>query len=247
MRLPINLSSLSAARLGTAWQVPAPPGRAWRVTARQHKGPFGAERKRQMHIARVTLRSKTPYSQSRNIDPLEHPAKPKETKDAYEERTWSKRLHVDSNGYVFIPPTAFENAIREAAKRLAISVPGKGKTLYSKYFEAGIQIPEGITLSVKAEDVKGERLFVPSDGKPGGGKRVYKRFPRIDSWSGGLTIYIFDDIIPESVFRRVLESSGDLVGIGRFRPQSRGFYGRYSVESFQWIEDGSAALAGAAE
>ncbi len=200
-----------------------------------------------MHIARVTLKSKTPYSQSKNIDPLEFPKKPKETHDAAEERLWRNRMHVDTKGYVVIPQTAFENAIREAAKRLAISVPGKGKTLYSKYFEAGIQIPEGITLPLKAEEVPGERLFVPSDGRAGGGKRVYKRFPRIDEWEGELTIFVFDDLIPESVFRKVLESSGSLVGIGRFRPQSRGFYGRYTVESFSWIEDGDSAVEAAAE
>jgi hypothetical protein len=200
-----------------------------------------------MHIARVTLKSSTPYSQSRNIDPLEFPKRAKETHDAAEERLWRNRLHVDPSGHVFIPPTAFENAIREAAKRLAISVPGKGKTLYSKYFEAGIQVPDGITLSIKADDVPGERLFVPSDGRPGGGRRVYKKFPRINAWEGDLTIYVFDDIINEAVFRKVLESSGQLVGIGRFRPQSRGFYGRYTVESFSWIDDGESAIDGAAE
>ncbi len=194
-----------------------------------------------MHIATAKLRALTPYSQSKNIDPLEFPKRAKETHDAAEERLWPNRMHVDSAGRVFIPPTAFENAIREAAKRLAISVPGKGKTLYSKYFEAGIQIPEGITLNVKAVDVPGERLFVPSDGRPGGGRRVYKRFPRIDDWSGTLTIYVFDDLIPRDVFRKVLESSGSLVGIGRFRPQNRGYYGRYSVEAFTWVEDGETA------
>jgi hypothetical protein len=198
-----------------------------------------------MHIAKVKLASATPYSQSKNIDPLDFPKKPKETHDAAEERLWRNRLHVNADGNVFIPPTAFENAIREAAKRLAISVPGKGKTLYSKYFEAGIQVPDGITLDLKAEDVPGERLFVPSDGRAGGGKRVYKRFPRIDAWAGDLSIYVFDDLIPEAVFRKVLESSGFLVGIGRFRPQSRGYYGRYTVESFSWIEDGTSELAAA--
>ncbi len=198
-----------------------------------------------MHIARVKLVSGSVYSQSRNIDPMDFPKKPKETHDVAEERLWRNRMHTDAKGYVFIPPTAFENAIREAAKRLAISVPGKGKTLYSKYFEAGIQIPEGITLGILAKDVPGERLFVPSDGRAGGGKRVYKRFPRIESWEGNLTIYVHDDLIPEAVFRKVLESSGQLVGIGRFRPQSRGFYGRYTVDEFSWVEDGDSLVAAA--
>jgi len=190
-----------------------------------------------MHIAKATLKSVSPYSQSKNIDPLEFPRLPKEGPDAAEERLWRERMHVSSNGCVFIPPTAFDNSLKEAAKRLAIPVPGKGgKTLYSKYFEAGIQVAGPIELAVKKDEVKGERLFVPSDGRPGGGKRVYKRFPRIDEWEGELTVFVLDDLIPESVFRKVLESSGGLVGIGRFRPQSRGYYGRYEVTSFSWSD-----------
>ena len=61
------------------------------------------------------------------------------------------------------------------------------------------------------------------------------------------TILVIDDLIPEAVFRKVLESSGQLVGIGRFRPQSRGFYGRYLLESFAWVDNGDSLVAHAAE
>lgn len=199
-----------------------------------------------MKIAKAYLKSTTPYSQSKNIDRSEFPLKPKELPDAYEQRTWRHRMHVTPDGRVEIPSTAFANVIKAAARRLQIQVPGKGKTQYTKYFEAGIAVMDGIVLDVKAEDVSKERLYVPSDGKPGGAKRVYRNFPRIDSWSGTVTYFVLDDMITEQVFSQVLRSAGLLVGIGRFRPENRGFYGRFEVTKIDWIEDGDAVVGAAA-
>lgn len=200
-----------------------------------------------MHIAKCSLKSVTPYSQSKNIDPHEVPKKPKETGDAYEMRTWQHRIHANPDGFVIIPRTAFPNAIKAAARRLQLQVPGKGKTQFTKYFEAGIDVLDDLVLPLKATELPGERLFVPSDGRPGGGKRVYKVFPKIARWDGVVTFYILDDIITEDVFTQVLRSAGLLVGIGRFRPENRGYYGRFAVESVDWIEDGDSVIAAAAE
>lgn len=200
-----------------------------------------------MKIAIVTITGKTPYSQSANIDKEVVPEKSKETKDDYEKRTWRHRMHVTAEGFVEIPSTAITGAVRQAARRLQLQVPGKGKTQYTKYFEAGIDVAGPLVLKVKAADVPHDRLFVPSDGKPGGGKRVWRYFPRVDKWGGEVVFYILDDIITEPVFTQVLRSAGLLVGIGRFRPENRGFYGRFAVDSVKWIEDGEAYIEAAAE
>ncbi len=198
-----------------------------------------------MHIAVATLQSKSPYSQSKNIDKETHPEKPKEGKDDYENRCWRARMHATPDGFVEIPPTAFANTLKMSARRLQIQVPGKGKTQYTKYFEAGVMVAGALKLDILVKDVPRERLFVPSDGVPGSGKRVFRNFPRIDSWGGEVTFYVLDDIITEDVFAKVLRSAGMLVGIGRFRPENRGFYGRFSVESLKWVDDGDAALEAA--
>ena len=200
-----------------------------------------------MKIAITNIVGKTPYSQSANVDKEVHPEKPKESKDDYEKRTWRHRMHVGTGGFVEIPPTALTGSIKSAARRLQIQVPNKGKTQFTKYFEAGIDVAGPLVLTTKGEDVACDRLFVPSDGRPGGGKRVWRYFPRIDKWGGEVTWYVLDDIITESVFTQVLRSAGLLVGIGRFRPENRGFYGRFTVDSVKWIEDGDAAIGAAAE
>jgi len=186
-----------------------------------------------MKIAICKLVSRSPYSQSRHhaTDKLD-----KENSGDYEKRTWRERCNTTDDGHIFIPPMAFANCIKHAAKYLSISVPGEGKTKYTKHFEAGILVTEGLKLPENKEDVKGEWLFVPSDGRRGGTTRVSKCFPLIPEWKGTIKFLIFDNKITEEIFTKVLKEAGQLIGIGRFRPVNYGYYGRFSVEDIKWEE-----------
>lgn len=174
----------------------------------------------------ATLNSVSPYSQGRFHN---EPRLEKEGPDDYEKRTWMKRLHVNEDGKVFIPPMSFKNCLSEAAKYLGMQIPGKGKSTYTKHFEAGVMCSEPLILDITEEQVKGEWLHVPSDGRRGGAKRVLKCFPCVPQWSGDVVFYVFDDTITEEVFRYHLEQAGKFIGIGRFRPRNNGFYGRFAV------------------
>ncbi len=184
-----------------------------------------------MKTAVATLKSVSTYSQSRHYTTEKLS---KEIARDYEARTWRDRLHINDDGHVFIPPMAFKNCISEAAKFLGIQIPGKGKSTYTKHFEAGVLVVDAVVLPIKKEDVSGEWLFVPSDGKRGGGKRVEKCFPVIHEWSGDVTFYVMDETITEDVFEHHLREAGKFIGIGRFRPRNNGFYGRFRVEQIKW-------------
>ena len=103
-------------------------------------------------------------------------------------------------------------------------------------------------LDIKADDVKGETVFVPSSGKRGDGNRVYKTFPKIPSWAGVVEFTIFDHTITEEVFKEHLMQAGQFIGIGRWRPRNNGLYGRFTVEKVVWKENEAikAALTSAA-
>ncbi len=185
-----------------------------------------------MRIATATIKGISPYSQGRA-----HcvPRGDKETADDHERRTWRERLHVnEETGFVFIPPSAFKNMMGEIAKFLSIQIPGKGKSTYTKHFESGVMVVEPLVLPVKKSDVAEERVFVPSDGRQGGGKRVWKHFPVIHKWGGDVPFIITDDAITPDIFLRHLEQAGSSIGIGRFRPRNRGYYGRFAVEKVAW-------------
>ena len=184
-----------------------------------------------MHTATCKLKSVSPYSQSKFIST----EKPRDiTHKDFEEKTWKERCHVNSDGNVFIPPMAFKNCLSEAAKYKSIQIPGKGKSTYTKHFVAGVLVVEPLVLPLTLNDIDGEWLYVPSDGRRGGSKRVAKCFPRINEWSGTVTFLVFDDLIDEETFTTHLRDAGQFIGVGRFRPLNNGYYGRFSVESVEW-------------
>lgn len=121
-----------------------------------------------MKIYKAVVCGKSPYSQSKHH---ETPHLPGEDAPDYERRTWRNRMHVDSDGQVYIPPMQFKNCIAEAAKFLSIPIPGDKKKTYTKHFEAGVMVVTPVPLGIQADDVPGEALFVPSDGRRGGGSR----------------------------------------------------------------------------
>lgn len=186
----------------------------------------------------VTLRSASAYSQSKAYDA---PKKPKETAKDYEERTWQERMHVH-DGQVYIPPMGFKNCLSEAAKFLSEQIPGKGKSTYTKHFEAGVLcLTPGMLENFKGEPieaskVQGEWVFVPSDGVRGSGKRVWKCFPMIYEWQTTIQFKIHDDTVTQSVFDRTMQQAGVLIGLGRWRVRNNGLYGMFTVESINWKE-----------
>lgn len=189
-----------------------------------------------MKRAVCKLKSISPYSQSKHYDVPKINGGRESAKD-YEARTWRERLHVNKDGNVFIPPMAFKNCISEIAKYLSMQIQGQGKKTYTAKFEAGVLVVDALTLPLKKEDVQGQWLFVPSDGKRGGAKRVDKCFPVIPEWEGTVEFVILDEIITEDIFRKHLEEAGKFIGIGYFRPRNNGYWGRFSVENVKWLNE----------
>jgi hypothetical protein len=186
-----------------------------------------------MKIATCTLKSAAPYSQSRAYS-HEVEKLPRETADAYEERTWRNKCHTGPDGRLFIPPMGFKMAVDAAAKALGRQIPGRGKSTYTKFFLSGVLVMEPLVLPLTKEDVGKDRIYANADGVRGSGKRVWRNFPRIDEWTGDVQFHVLADEITEDVFEEHLRQAGAFIGVGRFRPQNGGFYGRYEVAKIKW-------------
>ncbi|MHC4687685.1 MAG: hypothetical protein ACYTEW_25770, partial [Planctomycetota bacterium] len=158
-----------------------------------------------------------------------------ESHDDFEQRTWRERLHVDEKGEVFIPPLALKNTLANVAKFLSETVPGKGKATYTKHFLAGILVVQPLMLGVKGKDVEGVRMHVPSDGRKGGTTRVYKTFPVVQEWQSKTEIILLDPLLvgkPEKV-EEYLIHAGKFIGLLAMRPQTGGYYGRFTIDNFK--------------
>lgn len=190
-----------------------------------------------MRVCTVKLRSATPYSQSRAVDPDEFPKKEKEDAAGYDARLWREKATTNEFGEVCIPAMALKMAVDEAIKRLNIGIPGRGKSTYTKFFVAG-QICDGdVPIGVAKDDLDCITIWANADGVRGSGKRVRRKFPYIKEWVGTARFAILDDVIPTEVFEKALTEAGRLVGIGRFRPEKGGYLGRFFVDGFSWSEE----------
>lgn len=184
-----------------------------------------------MRTVTVTLESTAPYSQSYQHDT---PKLDKETADAHEMRTWREKCTCDENGVMEIPAMGVKQSLDRAAKVLSEQIPGKGKATYTKFFESAVICMRNVSIGVRKDEVPGITINANSDGVRGSGKRVKRRFPQVPSWKGTAEFTILDDTITPDVFERTLTTAGQIVGVGRFRPEKGGLNGRFIPTSFDW-------------
>lgn len=189
-----------------------------------------------MRICEVQFEGVTPYSQSKKVDGDIFPKNEKESADEYDKRLWREKATYNAAGQVCIPAMALKMSTDEAVKRLNLSIPGRGKSTYSKYFVAG-QICEGdVLIGISKDDLEYIDIWANADGVRGSGKRVRRRFPYIQEWTGIARFAILDDVIPSAIFEKAITEAGRLVGIGRFRPEKGGYLGRFKIGGFRWSE-----------
>lgn len=185
-------------------------------------------------VARVKLESAAPYSQSAMHDT---PMFEGEKHDDYDIRTWRNKattVKVDGVDYVAIPGNALVQSMIGFAKYSGEQIEGQGKKTWTAKFQAGILPPGPISTGVRLEDVDCAVVWAHANGQRGSGKRVYRRFPILNEWSIEAEFTILDPIITQSVFEWALDGAGMFIGIGRFRPQNGGRFGRFELTGIEW-------------
>lgn len=189
-------------------------------------------------VATVTLKSFSPYSQSRLHD--EPKMKGEQTGD-YDKRTWQSKAHITEAGTLGIPASSLTQAIAEAAKYSKKQIPGQGKATWTAKFKSGIMLTETlIDTGIVLTDRDFLDVMCDAQGKTGSAvsSRVSRRFPQVPSWSATFDAWILDPIITEDVFREMVELAGMFIGIGRWRPvMNGGQNGRFTIEKLKWQDN----------
>lgn len=188
-----------------------------------------------MRTVTYSVSSLSPYSPCRPVSYLV-PKKNKESPEAFEERTWRLKAHADEKtGMVYIPPMAFKMSLTTSSSRLAIKVPGKGQRTYGAYIKSGVIPLDNAWLNVTRDDFRQEPVFCSATGKANGvGTRVIRYFPILDDWKTDVTLQVADDSIPEDIVDMSMREAGKLIGVGRFRPEVGGYFGRFDVTKVKW-------------
>lgn len=66
---------------------------------------------------------------------------------------------------------------------------------------------------------------------PGGGQAVCVVRPRFDKWGFEVNVLIENEEIDEAKIRELFDKAGVRMGLGDFRPQKRGIFGKFKVVS----------------
>lgn len=88
-----------------------------------------------------------------------------------------------------------------------------------------------ISLGTAEFDVYEDYVRIP----PRTGSMVSIGRALIKEWSAEFVLIIDDELYDFSNIEAILKHAGNLIGIGAWRPEKRGAYGRFSVEYFQLI------------
>lgn len=192
------------------------------------------------YTAHFDLIGVSPFSQSR---PLAEKKAKDESDEAFEQRVWRDRLHVNAAGQVIVPCMMLKATLAATAQYRSERIAGKGQQTYTKHVLAGLLClfdlpiigPSGQPLM--KDDVEGERLFLNADGKRGGGVRVWRIYPCIpEGWRASAKAYMTDGLVSPAKLEEYAKDAGLMIGFGRFRPRNGGFYGRFRVENFRFVE-----------
>lgn len=133
------------------------------------------------------------------------------------------------DGVPHLPAVYLRNAMTEASKQFKIT--GKGKSTYSKIV--------GSTVDVAPEffEIKGGYTpFRIAAVNPMTKGRMMVTRPRFDRWSVVFEIVLNDDGVPVSVINEILEHAGKYVGIGDWRPDKKGMFGKFMITSFKEVK-----------
>jgi hypothetical protein len=176
----------------------------------------------------VTLKSMSPYSQSRAHEEAHYE---NESPGDYDKRTWRAHMHVEG-GSVVIPAKAITDNLVESCQYSGKKI--SGQLTWTKKFESGIALFENPSLHISPDAVDYIDVYCHANGKRGSGTRVMRRFPVVPVWEATFEIQVLDPIITEAVLREMIGIGGLFKGIGRYRPANRGTNGRFSLLDLVW-------------
>lgn len=138
------------------------------------------------------------------------------------------KLYANAEGELFIPATNIFAAIIAAG---AFHKAGKSKitTQKTSLIPAGITILDLICpLNTKHWEVDSRSVVIPATGG-----RVMCHRPRLDEWATSFTLDVDGEMFAEKLVRLLVDDAGKKCGLGDYRPNRKGPFGKFVVTSWE--------------
>ena len=181
-----------------------------------------------MKIVEVTIKGISPLLMNRpDLLDISDKAKEKLAGLDLSNQQFEQKQYRNVDGKLYIPETHLKSALISGGK--SIKVKGKGKATYSKILGYAAVVEPAEILHKKTKLEKFIVLAVNPNTK---GRNALTR-PMLREWEADFRVEYEDDEIPEEVLKLALDNAGKRVGIGDWRPEKKGVYGRFIVTRFE--------------
>jgi len=177
-------------------------------------------------IIKVQIEGTTPILFNRFRD-VAIEGKSKKRTGAMVESDIEDKLYFDEKGKVQLPSVYLKNCLTEASKQFKIV--GKGKSTYSKIVGSTVDI-EPFMIDFISDKYEVFRISAVNPSTKG---RMMTERPQFKKWSAEFEVVLNDSAVPIEVINEILEHAGKYVGIGDWRPQKKGMFGKFMIASFK--------------
>lgn len=149
-------------------------------------------------------------------------------------------LYKGINGELIIPQPNLLSCIIEGGKFFKA---GKSKitTMRSSLIPACLQINE---IAIPLVSTGGWTVDTRPVRIPSTGGRIQRHRPCFHDWSLTFTVILDTSEISEKLFREIVDAAGSKIGLGDFRPATKGPFGRFKVT--RWLREQPVELKKAA-
>jgi hypothetical protein len=142
------------------------------------------------------------------------------------------KLYTGDNGELIIPNVNIFTSIADAGKfhkmgRKQVTTQ-KSSLLYAFASIEEIKIPIDHKQPWKVDT---RPVCIP----PGSGQRVLINRPMFDDWALEFTLAIDEQMVNEKFMREIVDTAGKCIGLGDYRPDRKGPYGKFVVT--HWKEE----------
>jgi hypothetical protein len=188
-----------------------------------------------MKIVKIKIKGTSPLLINRFTEKSEQPeVMKKATKKEYGTPREQAELsaYKDENDKIWIPTTWITGAIQSIASDYKLI--GTRKSV--KSVSGGVIIP----LEEKAyfcENYKINQIEIDSRPVVVQRARIMRHRARLENWSVELDLQIDEEIIPTDDAHKILCDAGRRSGVGDFRPQKGGPFGKFSIVNWEIQND----------
>jgi hypothetical protein len=138
------------------------------------------------------------------------------------------------SGELFLPGPNLLAALVDAGRFHKVGRT-KVTTARSSLVPAGVTVPElMIPLGTSEFEVDSRRVRIPATGGS-----VMRHRARLDEWEASFTLDVDATIFKPAFVRQLVDDAGKKVGIGDYRPSTRGPFGKFVVK--RWEPERAAA------